>query len=453
MPKSHDIPACPSIPVVQSSGREAREYPVELITPMFGGGIEPRVNDPSFPVRPTAIRGQLEFWWRATVGAQYATLAELRAAQSDIWGSTERASRVDVLVDGVQASEPTKCACYENDRKQPGKYRSTPSWNPPFKSTSLPYALFPFQGQLANGRTAVEVEPAACIQQASFRLVIRCAKDLWPQVEPAVWAWLNFGGLGGRTRRGCGAIFCKELAPNDRNDLIQRCREFLEGPSHLRDWATLAAAILAGGEQEKAMVAWDQVIEPFKHFRQGVGFGRNGDSPKFPKRSHWPEPETVRAVTGQRLSKHARLSHVPDDAFPRAEFGLPIVFHFKDEDKKNTENPRADPSETVLYPEADTNGAKRERMASPLILKPLALANGKVVPFILRLKTPDLAGVDLRQKVQGQEQSLSLPNPTQIRDAALAGYTNSPLARSPNGSALEAFLAYALTQGFTEVNR
>lgn len=43
-----------------------RIYEIELITPMFGGGVLTRENDPSFPIRPTSIRGQLQFWWRAT---------------------------------------------------------------------------------------------------------------------------------------------------------------------------------------------------------------------------------------------------------------------------------------------------------------------------------------------------------------------------------------------------
>lgn len=452
MPKSDAIPACPSIPVVQSPGQEAREYPVELLTPLFGGGVEPRVNDSSLPIRPTAIRGQLEFWWRATVGAQYATLAELRAAQSDIWGSTERASRVDVLVDDVQAGEPTPCARIEwnqNARQGRGAWRI--NWQAPFngQGTSLPYALFPFQGETPppNQNASIDVPPAACIQQASFRLVIRCPKDLWPQVEPAVWAWVNFGGLGGRTRRGCGAISCKELAPKECNDLIEHCRPLVQSPPPLRDWPTLAAAILLGGEQPHAIAAWNHVIGQFRQFRQGVGLGRNqGQQQNRPGRSRWPEPETLREITELNADRqrcgHQRLNAIPSDAMPRAELSLPIVFHFQGQ---------GEPQDTVLYPFDDADGKKRERMASPLILKPLALANGKVVPLILRLKAPDLAGVDLRQKVQGREQSLPLPNPTQIRGAALAGYTNSPLAGSPNGAALDAFLAFALAEGFREV--
>ena len=66
MPK--EIPDCCS-KKPNPAPEAGRSYEIELITPIFGGGVEPRVNDPSFPIRTTAIRGQLQFWWRATVGA------------------------------------------------------------------------------------------------------------------------------------------------------------------------------------------------------------------------------------------------------------------------------------------------------------------------------------------------------------------------------------------------
>ena len=58
-------------------------FEIELITPIFGGGVSTRVNDPDFPIRPTSIRGQLQFWWRATVGAECETLRELRKKQTE----------------------------------------------------------------------------------------------------------------------------------------------------------------------------------------------------------------------------------------------------------------------------------------------------------------------------------------------------------------------------------
>jgi hypothetical protein len=104
-------------------------------------------------------------------------------------------------------------------------------------------------------------------------------------------------------------------------------------------------------------------------------------------------------------------------------------------------------------------------MASPLILKPLALANGKAIPLILWLRSPSLTGVDLRRGGT----SLSLPPSTVIRDPRLSSYNDSPLKLEQfakpqeklddqnqiveTGSALDAFLAYVRSEGFTEVSR
>jgi CRISPR-associated protein Cmr1 len=420
-----------------------RSFDIELITPMFGGGVETRTNDPGLPVRTTAIRGQLQFWWRATVGAQYPTRQELRAAQSAIWGSTERASRVQVLIENVRVDKAEPCAKFDDDKKSPGKFRSMPTWNRPFSNTSLSYALFPFQGQLADGRTRIEVEPAACIRKTSFRLTLRCPNDLWPHVEPAVWAWLSFGGLGSRTRRGCGSIFSKALAPKDAADLAAMWKRYMPALFPLREWPTMAESVLIEKEQTDAISGWDRVIGRFRHFRQGVGRGRNqGHQPNRPGRSRYPEPETIRTImwNPKQPWPHERLEDIPNDAFPRAELGLPIVFHFQGQ---------GEPPDTVLYPSDDAEGKKRERMASPLILKPLALENGKALPLIMVLKAPSLTGVDLRRG----DTSLPLPQSTVIRDARLSSYRDSPLAGSPNGSALEAFLAFARSEGFTEVLR
>lgn len=211
---------------------------------------------------------------------------------------------------------------------------------------------------------------------------------------------------------------------------------------------------------------WDYVIGAFRDFRQGVDIGRNqGQQHNRPGRSRFPEPEAIRTVlyNNQAPWRHDRMTHIPNDAFPRAEFGLPIVFHFQGNNE---------PADTVLYPDNDAEGKKRDRMASPLILKPLALQNGKAIPLILRLKTADLAGVDLRIKrddiqtlpnqlanevratmhANDKEGSLPLPQPTRLVDPLLSTYQNSPLKESTRGSAIDAFLAYARSKGFTEVN-
>src|SRR5438477_6686706 len=123
MPK--DIPPCPNKlapPPQVRRGDEERLYRIELITPLFGGGVEAGENDPTMPIRGTAIRGQLQFWWRATRGAGCDTLAELRERHRAVWGATESASPVVVEVADVEFSEPTPCAEYRWD-SQAGRGR------------------------------------------------------------------------------------------------------------------------------------------------------------------------------------------------------------------------------------------------------------------------------------------------------------------------------------------
>jgi CRISPR-associated protein Cmr1 len=457
-----------------------QQYELKLLTPMFGGGVETRTIDDSFPIRPTSIRGQLQFWWRATIGARYSTSQELREAQSALWGgiggdgqnSRLQASQVQVWVDQVRLGKVMRCARLEKGSKNP-------VWDAPFKRTSLPYVLFPFQGPLEKGGQVIEAEPARCIQNAEFRLSLQYPADKRAEIETALWAWVNFGGLGSRTRRGCGALYCKSFAPQDVADLKAAWQRYLPELYPQRDWPTLASTLLYHQKEcANAIDAWDRVIDSFRHFRQGIDLGRNPPSGKPPRpgRSRFPEPETIRAVTGMRCTRHQRMSHIPDNAFPRAEFGLPIVFHFKDP---------GEPPDTTLNPGRDSEDNKRERMASPLILKPLALQSGNVVPLILRLKTPPLTAVDLRIKKKDlsslqreladrvrstmqpndNEGSLPLPNPARVVDPLLADYPKSPLNQKQfvkpevrekvveTGSALDAFLAYARSTGFTEVAR
>lgn len=458
MPRPIDIPACPGIPAVRSSGRQTREYPIRLVTPLFGGGVDASEPDPTLPIRGTSIRGQLQFWWRATRGASCSTRDALFRRHAEVWGTTEQASPVEVEVRDVQAAAPRPCARYEwNQQARKGQGGWRLSWEVPFRNTALPYALFSFQGQLppSSSRDAQPEElPAQFIENGSFTLRVRFPEVLRQEVETAIRAWVNLGGLGARTRRGCGSLFCRELVPKDFNDLQQWFRARAVSDSDVvREWPTLPRALLICTEQRPPLEAWDSVIALLRNFRQGVDFARNpGQQQNRPGRSRYPEPETIREIPGsganRQLSGHQRLPHIPADAFPRAELGLPIVFHFQG---RGEPPGRSDLPDLTLYPETGSDGKARERMASPLILKPLALANGQAVSLIMRLLTPRLTGVDLRQG----DSSFSLPRTTVVQDGRLATYRDSPLAGAASGSALDAFLALALdpSNGFQEVTR
>jgi len=409
----------------------AKIYNIQIITPIFGGGVKASENDPVTPIRPSSIRGHLRFWWRATRGAKYTTVAELHQREGEIWGTTLNPSQVGLQVEIKSPGKTYPCAYFPEDKNFPRFERNHP-----------PYALFPFQGNKRDG-----IPPANCTSNVSFELKLNHPKSLSQDVDAAVWAWTNFSGIGARVRRGCGALYCKELSPK-RESLNSWYRSSLEGfgveLSRLQDWPTLPDRFLVrDNNSNNVLQGWTDVVGLMQTFRQGPGVGRNpGSSPNRPGRSRWPEPESIRQAISSRSAQHSRMPAIPNDAFPRAELGLPIVFHFKDND---------DPKDTELYPVV--RGEEKTRMASPLILRPMICRNGEVIQLILKLKSSSPDEVVLK-KASGS------PRFKKLRDPALANYPNSPLgslkagapARSSSGSALEGFLAFAKEYGFVEVN-
>jgi CRISPR-associated protein Cmr1 len=102
------------------------------------------------------------------------------------------------------------------------------------------------------------------------------------------------------------------------------------------------------------------------------------------------------------MPRHQRLD-MPIESFPRAELGLPIVFHFKD---------NQDPSESELCP------VGHKRMASPIILRPIAFGDGRIgVPLIIRLRSETLNQVEL--KIKGKV--VASFGPKSIRDPYVIG--------------------------------
>lgn len=462
---------------------------VSVITPIFGGGTKAGENDPITLIRPSSIRGHLRFWWRAIRGAAFSSVKELQQREGEIWGVSDNPSLISVTVDIVKKDTPTPCATYAWDQqKRGGQGDYDFVWKPPFDTpdSPLPYVLFPFQGGAPDSHTAKD--PALCVRAAQFNLHLEFPKpphvaryrnfynerrkkvnlpflheaddDIATDVDLALWAWVNFGGIGARTRRGCGALHCKELAPQSVNDIAkwftQKQLDYRQSSGATLEMSRLSNDLFISSSKPTAPVqAWAQSVKVLREFRQeGVGRKPRPQIEKplsrsnLPGRSYWPEPETLRRLAQTRPAKHPRLTHIPDDAFPRAELGLPIIFHFQDERS-------GEPRDSELYPKDKT------RMASPIIVRPLAVGDGsQAVPMILRLATPPLQEIELK-KLHGAptKPGAHVFNSVSIRRPELAQYCNSPmkrpepshLIRSSQGSALEAFLTFIQERNFIRV--
>jgi hypothetical protein len=118
--------------------------------------------------------------------------------------------------------------------------------------------------------------------------------------------------------------------------------------------------------------------------------------------------------------------------FPRAAFGLPIIFQFPGSPD--------DPS-SELYPSG------QKRMGSPFILRPLKAKDGQSAPMIVRLNAPEPDELELKNHSARFGKSY-------IVNPKFASYHNSPMhIRSNGGSAAEAFVAFLKEpyQGFKVV--
>jgi CRISPR-associated protein Cmr1 len=324
------------------------EYRCTLVTPMYGGGVEAGVVDPDMPIRATAIRGQLRYWWRFLHRQRHPTLsaAEIFSAERRIWGglgdaSTLTKSRVTIFVKSTRHVRPRLTGA-----------RSYPAAR---------YALYP---ALAQGNNAQLLAPGF-----KFDLIISGPDEVVTEVQESVKWWAAFGGIGARTRRGLGAVRVDD--DQDRPLRIPSDAEVKAAGCQLKTEKF--------GDGNDPLKPWYQLISTFQSLRQGEGIARtprpdpqpdDNQDPR-PGRSFWPEPDTIRRIRGKHLPSHAPDDNKPH-AFPRAMFGLPIITKFID---GGTHADR-DPEITELRPIPDGEKSASKRMASPLVLKPMLRDDG-----------------------------------------------------------------------------
>jgi CRISPR-associated protein Cmr1 len=342
---------------------QVREY--QLITPLFGGGAVPAEADPVTVVRGSEIRGHLRFWWRACRGGQFnGDLVAMKTVEDKIWGAAYKKGdepipqekTVQITVEVLNVGTLIKPFRIEKDKK--GRNQAKPNAGIP------PYAAFPLlPDQIELKKPQAQIHIQDVLENVSFRLTLSFPQVHQKDIEAALWAWETFGGLGARTRRGFGALHLLKIDSDAYNDLPSAAsvKEWLEKKIsvHVKPGSPPVGTPYLGaniqlavtGPTKESKDAWGILIKRLSEFRQ-TPYGRDGSS-------LWPEADATREIT---KSGHSTRK------FPRAAFGLPIVFHFID----------GVPADTTLQ------GAEQEhdRLASPLILRPLKCKDGQIVKAV-----------------------------------------------------------------------
>lgn len=312
---------------VRNSGLiDWESYECLLVTPLFGGGVVAGQVDQRMPIRASAIRGQLRFWWRLLASKRLGNdVNAIRQEEFALWGglgTPPQASRVWVEVRHDKSLELKKVKHIN------------------------PYAL--------GGAKVKDDGIYDCLTPWILRIGYcpSLSDKQEEEVKDAVRWWASFGGVGARTRRGFGAVSVSGLsAITDDEIKAAGCQLMLN--------KTLKLA---------AQQAWKLGIKALRDFRQGKP-GRNKGETRYPGRSHWPEADAIRRLTGRHHNYHIP-EHTAGNVFPRAAFGMPIIFHFKD---------TQDPSDFTLQPvkyvqnpgQSIMTPVRCERLASPVILRPI----------------------------------------------------------------------------------
>ena len=351
MKRQEQIDAPPSALEFKTPNTISLEF--AMLTPLFGGGAESRQPlDEDMPLRGSAIRGQLRFWWRAARGGQYKTLDELRAAEVRLWGEGTAPGIASL---STKSDKPSfsKEHYFEKDHRG--------NWRPSRGKESLAYMGFSLQPTKDEARAGIAARPAIAVSgkhTLTITLHASASDDDRQEIEAAVWAWSHFGGIGGRTRRGFGAVSTSDTESlrdllSSKHIVDKRPPE--EGIPSLAPSAGAQLVALSGSGPAAAQ--WKAIADKYQAFHQGKNVGRNTPQPgKWAGRSRWPEPDVIRHNTDRHNSgdpqHQQRIVNV--DKAPRGQFGMPVIFHFIERIEDLTLKPQG-----------------YERYGSPLILRPL----------------------------------------------------------------------------------
>jgi CRISPR-associated protein Cmr1 len=427
MERRTPVPDAPAIDR-DASGREILfNLRIRVITPMFGGSAAPREVDVRVPVRATSVRGHLRFWWRVCKSAGCATVEELFKEEEALWGSTDVPSTIHAVVETLSRGKEVACATLDRSGR--------PNWEDGYPG----YALFPFKGdEKAEESQTRPSGPAVAREGVEFRLRLEvdCAlahdrRDKAKKAaEAALWAWLTFGGVGARTRRGCGSLFCAD-APFSMPGagptalaarLTEQAATYVASGSAIHEGPALRGAriIVAATPPQRpsmgpAKDAWVHAVGLLEQFRQSPV----GRPTKFGK-TRWPEANSIRSLDGDDEGS---------DYYPRADLGLPIIFQF--------------PQEKRPQHRIQPGRAQATRMASPLIVKALGLLGNNAATLVVCLTAPHVweLGAGAIELENMDTHAVTTLSPASLHDPARAQAV--PPLRQYGETARDAFMAYA----------
>ncbi|MBW2609540.1 MAG: type III-B CRISPR module RAMP protein Cmr1 [Deltaproteobacteria bacterium] len=187
-------------------GIESQNFDIEIITPLFLGGADPKKAE----LRVPSIKGALRFWWRALYGSE--NLADMKSQEAEIFGSIAKKASFSLHIKDTQNANSVLA-----DLPQGIKVPTT-SKGRTFKISIieyLAYGLCEYNKQFKRNIYVKEHIPAGSRFKIVLRFYDNFKKD---EILNSFKVLINFGGLGSRSRNGFGSISSKKSSIGYKNE-------------------------------------------------------------------------------------------------------------------------------------------------------------------------------------------------------------------------------------------
>jgi CRISPR-associated protein Cmr1 len=346
-------------------------FKVQVVTPLFSGGTAT-----VFDVRPSAIKGQLRFWFRAMMGGVLGgDWREVKRLEGKVFGDAEQASKFIIRVNahhfiskefnfGRKEDSGIHYLGYgfsKTEKTLPKKYISPDDPNSQFN------ILFSFKDE---------------------------DEDIKSLCIASLWLLVNFGGLGARTRRGFGGvevIDVKGSLPSELQTIFKKPTNIEEISGYFKNNLNKIKTIFSKYSEINTKITSSQPLfsvissnywslkilnNDFSSWRKAM----NWIGLKFKKfrEDHLKKPHIIYTKKG-KLQYYVSKDYDEVKKFFGSKnsinlklpiFGLPIQFRFG----------------SLGGRKVRVRGSKHERRASPLFIRVFKLEE-KYLPLIIKFKS------------------------------------------------------------------
>lgn len=188
---------------------------LELVTPAFLAGAD-QTSPGDCDLRPATLRGQLRYWWR-TMHAGYLTVPELKELEAKLWGDTNGAGAIRVVVTPGIRTAPEPFSFKERGsskidaafaKKHEIEFVTSQHGNGPL-TQGLFYAAYGMDEKTKRRHfsppgSTWRVDIQACPTQ--FRSSILPLEAVIAEAASALSLVCRYGGVGARARKGFGSL-------------------------------------------------------------------------------------------------------------------------------------------------------------------------------------------------------------------------------------------------------